>query len=234
MSDLSTHSYSTMECKMCINTGCVALKSRITQVVHRCLAADFTVLASSYDCTLKNISCQSTHESSSKNKPPQCPSASSLTSVRGWKGVWGLWLRATPQNWPGQEIRLFVFILMWGFFFFFLHGANGWKSNSYECPAYFIIRCHTAAHLYKQQRYCTLLWSGRSCWKAPFTVHLACSERRIWLLCWIQTGSRSGRELQNCRTPDKTYLGPLRCWWKHFCDSGIRQSQTDFWKIKFN
>lgn len=119
MSDLSTHSYSTMKCRMCINTGCVALKSRITQLVHRCLAADFTVLASSYDCTLKNISCQSTHESSSKNKPPQCPSASSLTSVRGWKGVWGLWLRATPQNWPGQEIRLFVFILMWGFFFLF-------------------------------------------------------------------------------------------------------------------
>lgn len=41
----------------------------------------------------------------------------SPASVRGWKGVWGLWLRATPQNWPGQEIRLFAFILKWGFFF---------------------------------------------------------------------------------------------------------------------
>lgn len=146
----------------------------------------------------------------------------SPASVRGWKGVWGLWLRATPQNWPGQEIRLFAFILKWVFFFFFLHVEKQQLCMS----TYFIIRCHTAAHLYKQRRYCTLLWSRQSCWKAPFTVNLACSEHRIWLLCWIQAGRRSGRELQTCRAqphaelnPDETHLVLLRCWGKHFCDT---------------
>lgn len=42
----------------------------------------------------------------------------------------------------------------------FLNGPNGWKNKGYECPAYFILVRHTAAHLHKQQPHCSMLWGG--------------------------------------------------------------------------
>lgn len=104
------------------------------------------------------ISAVSAHiKAASINKCWLCPSAFSFTSLRGWRGRRGWGGRLNHRIDPEPEITLFSLTLKWGLF---LNRPNGWKNKGYESPAYFIIRCHTAAHLHKHKPHCSLLYSG--------------------------------------------------------------------------
>lgn len=105
-------------------------------------------VAHSLNPHLGNFSRQSAHQSGSINKRWLCP-----LGLARLRGRWGYGPRGgCAAKKPGNGAVFFDSHMG-----AFLNGANGWKNKSCECPAYFIIRRHSEAHLHKQRAHCSLL-----------------------------------------------------------------------------